>query len=486
MVMFPVGFVVWAWVAGGGYPFFMDSNESAASYVHALNMRRFQLSETLFLTVQDLGPSTDVPRDVYSHNPNLPRFAHYALLMLGIESMTTQILLVAAAATLTAMLIVVKLAESWEPTSGLALLVPLAVALDSMGFLTWAVNTYRVFAFVLMWGAMLVVVRRGPPWAACVLGVCVFYFEYAFAVYVSVAMASVAILRDGMGARRTLVPFGIGGMLSLALFGAQVLGYYGAEGAWDEIARTATRRGVTIDLGTALGNAASELATRYGSVVAGLVAWSLATVPLVLLSRLRHRASPLRLGLAQLQLGLVLGILATATVLRGYFVDGYVAHFLPCLAFVIPVGMATVGLDVAAAVGRVRQPLPIVAAWVLVAGVMAANFERVFVRYPQVAGDLAPILANDFRGLPFVARPYWAHFTFALTGVPGSVGPEDLRAEDLRSYERLRTADGRLFYLCIDVWTRRREVCDRAEVVYLPRHTIAARGRDWTIFELRR
>ena len=486
VMLFPLGFVIWAWIDGNGVPYFMDSNETVLSYVHAVNMRRFSPADTLLLTFDDTGPDTVRPRGVYAHNPNLPRYVHLALLLTGVQSLPMHVLIISILATLASMLLLWSLTTEIGGQGVAALMLPLAMALDSMGFLTWAVNTYRVFAFVLLWGCLLSVVRPGPRWLTFAAGFLLFHFEYAFALTVTVVVCTVAVARHGWSARCVLPWFALGAGTSVLVFGGQVVGYYGAGGAWEQFLRTADRRGPTVELAYVWQQVASEVATRYGPIISGLVVWSIVTAPLALMPRVRRRLDSLRVGLAQIQLGLVLGIVATSLVLRGYFLDGYVEHFLPYLVFPIVVGVAVAALDIGSLAARVdpRGLGPVAIALAIV--VMGGNFGRVFERYPQLAPDLVATLQRDYVGLPFVGTPYGPHLTFALTGGVSAVGPLDLYDADLPRFENLRTMDGRLYYLCFDSWTRGPS-CDRAEIMYVGMgHTMVGRGKTWAIFELRR
>jgi len=333
---------------------------------------------------------------------------------------------------------------------------------------------------------VLVVARPLPSWAAFLAGLLVFHYEYAFAGVTVVTVTTVAVARHRRAAITTLAWFGFGAAVSVGIFGAQVVAYYGPTAAWDELIRTAARRGATTELTEVVTRAVAEVVGRYGWLISWFVAYSIVTAPLVVVRHIRSRGSPLRAGLAQLQCGLVLGCLVTATVLRGYFLDGYVTHFLPCLVFPVTVGVATVGVDLAAALARATRQAAVAVAATALAVVMLANFGRVFERYPQLAADLIPVLAREYRGLPFVGLPYGPHLAFALTGAPAAEAPEDMRDSDLPNYDWLRMPDGRLFYLCLDPWTRG-PVCDRAEIVYGGAgHTVMMRGKTWAIIELRR
>jgi hypothetical protein len=227
----------------------------------------------------------------------------------------------------------------------------------------------------------------------------------------------------------------------------------------------------------------------YGPVVPWLVAWSLITAPLALLPSVRRHLTPCRHGLAQVQIGLLLGCLATATFLRDYFVDGYLASALPCLVFPIAVGVATAAVDAAVLFGAVLRLPPAPLALVAVALAMLPSFGQVFRQYPQLAPELPPVLSHEYAGAPFVGNFVGAYLAFALTGAPAMQSlesPETVSDGDVAPYESLRAPDGRLYYLCID-FIKRGAACNRAVSVYKAAgHRLVRRGKDWAIVELRR
>jgi hypothetical protein len=499
-ILLPLVFVVWAWQHGNGLPYFEDANESFLGYVHAKNMQRFRFTQTYFITFEGPGPDVDGPTIAYTHNPNLPRYGNFLLLMLGVESLTTQILILSLTQTLASLLCLRVLLSNVTPVAPWAMLVVLvAFVLDSMGFLSWTVNTYRVLSFALLWGSLAATVRPRAGWLPFLAGFLLFHFEYGFAIFAGTATVIFVLLRDGRNAIPRLTWFALGAGLSMAIYAAQAVAYLGLSGVHDDVLRTLDRRGPSITFSDVFAQVVTAVTQRYGSVIPLLGVWALVTAPLVLIPSIRRAASgggvlgALRLGLGQLQLSLGLGCLMTVLLLRSFFADAYAVHFLPCLVFLLGTGVATAATDVALMVGAVGRRLvascrwdsvgPILAA-VVAAGIMLTNFGRVFELYPPLSGDLATTLATKYQGLPFVGLYVRAQLAYAVTGTPADQVWVIVTDDELERAARLRTPDGQLYYLCFDP-VERGPICDFIDNWHTKLgHTVVDRGKDWSIVRL--
>ena len=503
--LFPVGFVSWAWMQSNGFPYFRDANETFLSYTHARALYRFSPVATKMLTFEDTQHENVTPSYPYTHNPNLPRYAHYLLMLLGIHAMPTQTLIIIVACTLGSMLALVALLRRAAPAgAGIWIVLPLVFALDSMGFLTWAVNTYRVFAFLLLWGSLATVARPSPGWVIAAISFLVFHYEYAFALVTFTATALLAIQLHGRRAAPPLLWLSVGAGLSIIVFGAQVVAYLGPAGAWADLTGTLDRRGAApIPLDRLWETVTSTVTYLYRTPVWQLVMWSMVTAPMVVAagSVLRSRSwwSPdleCRLLFAKIQLALMAGVAASALLLRGYFVAAYVGPFIPCLVFVIVVGVATAGLDLALLLTvplrwlhpRIASLAPVIRifAFGAVAYLMVQNFGRVYELVPPFKGEFVRLLQTTYRGQPFVAPGNLHMLAYALTWGSSAPSPLVVTEKELPGDEPLRTTDGRLYYLCV-MHPVVDAHCDRAasEMTTLG-HQVADRGPDFVIVELLR
>src|SRR5581483_2522478 len=114
-------FVVASWFAGHGFPYYLDNNETFLSFVHARNLEIQDPWRYGWLTIDasDLTPSENL--DVYTHNPNAPRYLHYLLLRAGIRELSAHLLILGLLGTVATVAVLWRLFGQAE-----LLVVPLA------------------------------------------------------------------------------------------------------------------------------------------------------------------------------------------------------------------------------------------------------------------------------------------------------------------------------------------------------------------------
>jgi hypothetical protein len=278
----------------------------------------------------------------------------------------------------------------------------------------------------------------------------------------------------------------------------------GLAGAWADVASTVDRRGNTaIPLDVLWQTIVSSVQNLYRWPVLPLVIWSMVSAPIVILAGCAMRScawwSPemeTRVLLAKIQVALMAGVAVSAVLLRGYFSAAYVGPFIPCLVFIISVGIASVGLDLAIILttplrrlqGRMAMLAPVAraVAFGAVAYLMVQNFGRVYDLYPPFKGEFVRLLETTYRDEPFVAPSNFHMLAYALSWGSTAPSPLVVTENDLRGYEHLRTADGRLYYLCV-MHPVVDTSCDRAasEMTALG-HLVTDRAADFVIMELLR
>jgi hypothetical protein len=497
----PVAFVVISWLVSAGFPYYLDSNESFLSYLHARNLEIWNPDEYGWLTAHGTDPQQPTTEFVYAHNPNAPRYLNYLLLRAGIRDLPQHVLILSLACTSLAVWLL------WRVFADPALVVvPLAVVFDYTGFLSWTVNTYRMWTFVLFFGLVLAVVARRPLWAG-VLMFLLFQVEYGMALFVGMTAVMLALLTHRRRAWPLLLATGLGAVLSVGAFGIQVLAYYGWDGLLNELAVTYVRRGTVGESG---GGARYLYQAWNGPVLlltqVALGTYNLAVLVMVLkgvvssvVALRRGSLSDAHRFVGNLTVATTVSMIATSTVLYGYFVDGFVLSMLPLTTFLIAPALGIVALELRAILGRLSSwpQLTMLSTVVVLAPLVAASITHF---RPPIAVELFHRLQTEYRGKTIVGPNPGAWqmnpaLAFALTGgraVPTS--DIDATPDDVRRFEALRGADGSLTYVCLDtLYLRdgpnpaRRSTCDVAVDRMVPRgHQIMAQGNGWAIIQVAR
>lgn len=495
----PLVFVLASWWAAAGFPYYLDNNETFLSYVHARNLEIWNPAEYGWLTAEATDPMRATTEDIYTHNPNGPRYLHYLLLLVGLRELPTQLLVLAlAGTTLTAWMLARTFGQP-----GL-LVVALAVVLDYVGFLSWTVNTYRVWIFAVFFGLVLAVAGRRAVWAG-VLTFVLFQIEYGTALFVGVTVTVLAMLLHGWGARWLILASAAGAILSLTLFAAQVLAFYGPDGFLAELATTYARRGTA---GAESGPERFIFQAWHGLyALAMTIARDTYNRPVLLLTVAgigfsilmlrRPDTTPSERFVAALSVSGVLGALTTSTLLYGYFMGGFVESLLPLTVFLIAPALGAAALEIRRLLSfRFLTPHlgTISGALVLVPMVVSSvmHFE------PPVAVPLFQMLQSDLRGRavlapflgPALAGPELA---FALGGGRAAATTDiDATPADLERLASMSDPDGTLTYVCLDtLYLRQRtklgaySVCEIAEQRLTARgHPAVASGLGWTVIRL--
>lgn len=194
MVLGPLIFITGAWVYGGGLPYFSDANETFLSYAEGRTMYLFDPRAYAFLTPGDRVQGVP-PETLYTHQPNLPRYVHWLLFYVGVQGMPAQVLIITLVCTLLTMLLQLRVFRTLFPgREHIWLVVPLVFAADFMGFLSFAGNSYQVFAFLLFWASFASVVLNARPLFVVLAFFALFQFSLAFALFVALGILVVRLL----------------------------------------------------------------------------------------------------------------------------------------------------------------------------------------------------------------------------------------------------------------------------------------------------
>jgi hypothetical protein len=231
-------FYGWMLVAGNGLPYVMDNNESFSSWWHAYNLFHFDLTKSAGLADESFAFHAAAHPYIHTHQGNFPRLFSYLLVVLGANSIESQIAIttftVGAAAFFMAYHFFTKITNPL-----FALVCCLLLITDYVLVAQWQVVTYRVWHGFFVFSSMLCVhwmVEKRRYWAVATVVnfACLFYYELVFVAFVSLSSALYAAILCRQAHKR-VVGFWmlqtLGGLVALSVLVMQLYLYLG----WDSL-----------------------------------------------------------------------------------------------------------------------------------------------------------------------------------------------------------------------------------------------------------
>jgi hypothetical protein len=227
----------WLLASTNFLPYVMDNNESFSSYWHALNLAQFDFFKSFGLTDEAYGFSAAAHPYVYTHQGNFPRLFNLLIYALGAHSIESQITVttftVGVAAIFMAYHFFSKIANPL-----FALVCCLLLITDYVLIAQWQVVTYRVWHEFFVFSSMLCVHRMAEGrryWTVLTVinFACLFYYEFVFVAFVSLASAFYAGFLCRHSPKKALgfwVLQAVGGITALSILALQLYLYLG----WDD------------------------------------------------------------------------------------------------------------------------------------------------------------------------------------------------------------------------------------------------------------
>lgn len=226
-------------------PYVMDNNETFSSIIHAKSMYYFGLAETFGLTDESYGLTAASHPFVYTHQGNFPRFPALLLYAMGATTAQSQIVI----HTFTIGLMSVVLAFhffSRHVRPMFALVACLIFITDYIFFVQWNVVTWRVWHIFFLFGGLLCVEGLANPrvrWryatSAFVLWICLFYYEFIYAAFISATVGLYAIYYHRKCLRTIILTGAVlvsGALTSISILISQAVAFYG----WNDFVKDAT------------------------------------------------------------------------------------------------------------------------------------------------------------------------------------------------------------------------------------------------------
>jgi len=249
------------WKGGDGLPYVMDGNENWSNAGHAKNMvdygwEGFKKSWGLADEVAEMsGKHPEAHPVIYSHGGEFPRIWITLLYLLGIVSVSQQILITAVIIGGLAVFFAYWVFEHVLDSPLWAAVACGFMVTDYLGIMQWMVNTWRVWQIFSFYGAIYYVVlllRRPSNWRVQVLGAfmafSLFYAEPVFAIFTGLSVAIFFLISKKVFSWRNLnclmqlKGFALGAVIAVLLFATQLIGYYDCSSLLKDIKFTIASR----------------------------------------------------------------------------------------------------------------------------------------------------------------------------------------------------------------------------------------------------
>jgi hypothetical protein len=500
-------FVVYQWVYSGGFPYIRDGNESATSFVHALNLQFFGPLKLHFLTFADtdFNKTAVTSTTVYTHNPNFPRFVHYALLRLGVQEFTTQVLIIILPVSilnifslywLLSRLLGDRPFERW-----ISFMAVLAMALDYLGFLSFTVNTYRTYVFSLLWLSLLAVIRPWKPWQVFAIFFVLFQLEYGFATFVIASALSLWALESKPLRIRTAVAAIAGAGSSILIFFLQLISYESFAAILKDFAATTHRRGgghLTTFFTETLPALVAKIHAVNSTAQNVILVWALASsLGWLVWAYVRGSdasdANGARVALARLFVSLLVGGLVTSALLTDYVLEVFFGSLLPFLTFFNVVATAISAADIAILLRQTAPQKSCLKATILasIALVTLAPMVRASVQwwrdYPGLTGGYIDVLKKHYIGKSILIMSHFPQMPTAITRGPTLQMTDNdppIGTTDYYWFDRSRNDNGELIFLCLNLkWVDFDRLVERLRT---QGNEILFEGRDYAFIGMKR
>lgn len=249
------------WKGGDGLPYVMDGNENWSNAGHAKNMvdygwEGFKKSWGLADEVAEMsGKHPEAHPVIYSHGGEFPRIWITLLYLLGIVSVSQQILITAVIIGGVAVFFAYWVFEHLLDSPVWAAVACGFMLTDYIGIMQWMVNTWRAWQIFAFYGSIYYVVlllRRPSNWGIQLLGgfmaFSLFYAEPVFAIFTGLSVAIFFLISKKVFSWRNLnclmqlKGFALGAVIAVLLFATQLIGYYGCSNLLKDIRFTIASR----------------------------------------------------------------------------------------------------------------------------------------------------------------------------------------------------------------------------------------------------
>lgn len=436
----PLAFVVFSWLASSTFPDFLEVDESFVSGLQARSSAIVNPRATVTMSARPVDWQRTTASTSYTQLPSAPRLLHYLLLGAGLRDLSWQILVISLLGT------ALTVALLWRLFGQPALFaVPLAVVFDYAGFLAWTLNASRIWMFVLFFGLVLVAKQDRRIWFGA-LAFCLIQLDYRIATFVGTTAIVFALLVHRWKGWRLVLYGVVGAALPLAIFGLEVLVFYGWSDLQYEIS---VGRAWLLAPGSGRGAMQYVVQALYGPI---LLLYSVArdthSVPVFVLvvgglissafALSRDSLTEPHRFLAYLTLSAATGTVVASSTLSTPFIDGFVGGTLPLASFLIAPALGTVALELGTVLGNAWQS-PHVGKLTIVAVLIPLVMTSVFQVRPAFEDELMDALPANLRsklqsGPKAESWLAWPEKVLARTGSSADrqPGPSDEQASEPR------------------------------------------------------
>lgn len=243
-------------LAGRGFPYGLDNNESYSSWWHARNLYENGIAQTKGLTDEVFSTAPEASPFIHSHQGNFPRLFTFLIYALGFRSIESHILISTFTVGLAAILLAFHVLTALVRPS-FAAMGCIVMCSNYLLFAQWQVSLYNVWHAFFFFSSLTCIqgLASSPSprrwWLITAANfAALFYWEYVFTAFVTVLCALYALALLWRHPRRLLAAAGAvatGGAAAAAVLLLQLAAYMGWANVLEDIRLTLSARNMAAD-----------------------------------------------------------------------------------------------------------------------------------------------------------------------------------------------------------------------------------------------
>ena len=234
LAFFLLGFIAFFLENSLFYSF--DSNESFSSLWHSYSLLNYDFSLHKGLADEAFSPASEAHSFVHTHQGNVPRLLGAILIKIGFASIQSHIIITFLLLGMPALYFCIRLLEDLSKSKLYTFITTIFLITNFALFFQWTFVTYRIWYFYLFITSIYFLLNVDKRFIFKPLLffnlICIFYFEFIFALFMSCILSGIALSANNFSIITTIKKYWVfilAPIISLSILGLQLTYYYGFD-----------------------------------------------------------------------------------------------------------------------------------------------------------------------------------------------------------------------------------------------------------------